>query len=215
MIGLARRMARSRAAGKFWRNRLAVFSLAVILLYVLIGVGGFVGVFTPADALDRAGPDSLNGWAERQTPEKRLRDAKFYREMAERVLRRQDYEGAVREATLFERALAPLSKDELKARVKASDDLYNTVADRFDEATEARLKLDEVRKKPPPDPKAEGEALAAQHKAEADAEASLGELESVTASLFPVPDGWKGFEYRFRTFLGTDRQGRSISMRAL
>src|ERR1700759_4007336 len=95
MIGLASRLMRSRAAGKFWRNRLAVASLGVILLYVLIGIGGFVGVFTSADATDRVGPDSLNGWAERQTPEKRLREAKFYRELAEGTVKRHDLYGGV------------------------------------------------------------------------------------------------------------------------
>jgi ABC-type dipeptide/oligopeptide/nickel transport system permease subunit len=46
-------------------------------------------------------------------------------------------------------------------------------------------------------------------------EAGLDEVEPVLARLFPPPAGFDGFLYQLRTFLGTDRQGRSILIRGL
>jgi ABC-type dipeptide/oligopeptide/nickel transport system permease subunit len=46
-------------------------------------------------------------------------------------------------------------------------------------------------------------------------EVGLDEVEPVLARLFPQPAGFDGFLYQLRTFLGTDRQGRSIFIRGL
>ncbi|MEX2217203.1 MAG: ABC transporter permease [Phycisphaerales bacterium] len=214
MITLGR-FFRSRASRKFRKDRMAVVSMAVIGLYVLIGLAGFVGLISIGDALERAGPDSTTGFFQDQTPEKRLRDARFWREIAERALRRENPQAAIREAAFFERALAPLPPAEVTTLVREADGLYNAVADHFDEATEARLMIEELQKQPTPDPAAIAEQAAAREKAQAAAAAALTELERVTLRLFPIPDGWRGTLYHFRTFLGTDRQGRSISMRGL
>lgn len=216
MIRLTRRALRSRAAGKFRRNRLAVVALGVIMVYVLVGVAGFVGIIRGVDALERVGPDSVLGWLEQQPVEKRLRDCKFYRELAERTLRRSDYEAAVRETALFERGLVLMPKADLTKALKAAETLYNSVADSIDDEANARL---DAKKYQPgaaaADAARHGDAVAKAEKSHADATSSLSELETATSALYPIPDGWRGTVYTFRTFLGTDRQGRSISMRAL
>jgi peptide/nickel transport system permease protein len=216
MIGVAGRILGSRAARKFRRNRLAVAALAVIVGYILVGLGGLVGLFTKADALDRAGPDSLTGWLEAPTPEKRLRDGRFYQEVAERALRRGDYDSAVREARFFERGLAPLPADDLRALAKQADERYGDVADHFDEAAEARLKLEQLRKAgiDSADPRAAALESSVREEQER-ALAALGGFEGVIERMFPVPGGWRGLVYRARIVLGTDRQGRSISMRGM
>lgn len=215
MIRLVQRMLRSRAAGKFWRNRLAVASLGVILVFVAIGAAGFTPLLRLTDAMDRVGPDSVLGWLQEQAPEKRLRDCQFYREQAERALKRSDAETAIRETRFFERALIQLPPAEVKKLLKEASDLYDTVAQDIDDAADARSELRKLESKPGADSKKLAEQLALVTKADSEAPAKLAELESLTAKMFPIPDGWPGKVYRFRTFLGIDRQGRSISMRAL
>jgi len=46
-------------------------------------------------------------------------------------------------------------------------------------------------------------------------EEHLDETESLLRELFPLPTGIKGLIYRFKLMLGTDRHGRSITIRAL
>lgn len=48
-----------------------------------------------------------------------------------------------------------------------------------------------------------------------DIDAKLDEIEASTLRLWPMPTGARGLLYKFRTLLGTDRQGRSILVRAL
>lgn len=43
----------------------------------------------------------------------------------------------------------------------------------------------------------------------------LAEIEPVLSELYPLPTGIQGFIYKFRMMLGTDKQGRSILLRAL
>lgn len=43
----------------------------------------------------------------------------------------------------------------------------------------------------------------------------LEQIEPVLAKLYPIPSGVEGMVYKFRMMLGTDKQGRSILLRAL
>lgn len=43
----------------------------------------------------------------------------------------------------------------------------------------------------------------------------LNDIEPILNELYPVPDGLRGWIYKFRLMLGTDQQGRSILLRAL
>src|SRR5262249_26686019 len=81
--GLISRLRRSRPVGKFSRTRPAVAALAVIALYVTVGVACFAGLITAEDAAARIGPDAVPGWLESRPPEKRLRDAESYRKLVQ------------------------------------------------------------------------------------------------------------------------------------
>lgn len=50
---------------------------------------------------------------------------------------------------------------------------------------------------------------------DAEVNAKLDQIEPVVAELFPVPTGIEGALYKTRLLLGTDRQGRSIFIRAI
>ncbi len=58
-------------------------------------------------------------------------------------------------------------------------------------------------------------AVAARDELLVRARASLDEIETVVNLVFPMPSGFDGFLYRMRILLGTDRQGRSILVRAV
>lgn len=49
----------------------------------------------------------------------------------------------------------------------------------------------------------------------ADINSVVADIEPVFNELYPMPDGIKGFLYKTRLLLGTDRQGRSIFIRAI
>lgn len=50
---------------------------------------------------------------------------------------------------------------------------------------------------------------------DAEVNAKLDAIEPIVAELFPLPDGVEGGLYKLRLLLGTDRQGRSIFIRAV
>lgn len=58
-------------------------------------------------------------------------------------------------------------------------------------------------------------ALESRKALEAEAAAQLDKIEPVVRALMPVPEGLSGAIYKLRTLLGTDRQGRSILIRAI
>lgn len=218
MIALARRFVRSRAVGKFRRNRPAVLSLAVILLYVGIGVACLFGVITRKEVGQRIGPDSVPGWLEAEPGEKRLFDCEFFAKQVETALKRDDPQGAMRDFALAERRIADLPVPELKAIVKKTGEMRDDIADLFDQVAEITAKIARSADHAPadalsPDQLAAGNAE--RDRIQSQADAKLTELEDLTRQLVPLPEGSAGRMYHFRTFLGTDRQGRSISIRAI
>src|SRR5690606_23890836 len=43
----------------------------------------------------------------------------------------------------------------------------------------------------------------------------VAQIEPVVDQAYPIPEGFDGWVYRFKVLLGTDKQGRSILVRAL
>jgi peptide/nickel transport system permease protein len=206
--------------GKFRRNRLAVVSLTVILVYVGIGVACFLGVITRQEVGQRIGPDSVPGWLETEPGEKRLADCEFFFKQVEAVLKREDARAAIQEFSLAERRIADVPVSDLKARVKEAGGLRDDIADLFDQAAEISSVIARSQKKDhasadtlSPDKLAA--KVAERDRVQSEADAKLVQLEALTGELIPLPEGSAGRVYRFRTFLGTDRQGRSISIRAI
>ncbi len=220
MIALARRIAASRAVRKFRRNRLAMASLAVILLYIGIGVGCVVGVITPGEVGQRIGPDSVPGWLEGEPGEKRLADCDFLARQVAAALKRDDPGAAIKEFSLAERRFADLPVAELKKLVEQAAELHDDIADSFDEVGALAGRIAKaIRKDAPVADVLPPEQLAAKRteleKVQAVAEAKLAQLEELTQRLVPMPEGRAGKLYRARMLLGTDRQGRSILVRAV
>jgi peptide/nickel transport system permease protein len=214
------RFLRSRAVRKFRRNRMAMAALVVILAYIGVGVACLFGAISKREVSGRIGPDSVPGWLESQPLEKRLRDTEFYRKLVEAALKRADPEAAVREIQLAERRVVDLPVPELKKLVKQQSELHDEIADLYDETNDLKAEIARAGK-PDARPRERLEPAAIAEKQskiaglETEALGKLTELEAVALRLVPMPDGWRGSMYKFRTFLGTDRQGRSISIRAI
>lgn len=192
-----KRFFQSRGFLKFKKNRGAVVASAVIAVYVLIGgwilvseaLAGIGVLEKPwislGETLERVGPSEQPGIGQAQSYEKRLEDASFLLELADRALASQDVEAALLETRMAELHIAERPPDELRALVARAWTLYDEIWT--------------------------SDVLADRPTIVADVAA----LEGVLDELFVVPDGYAGWRYAVRTSLGTDRQGRSILVRAL
>ncbi len=210
MITKIKRAWSGRPARKFRRNRLAVAALAVIGLYVLLGAWvmgcdltrtlgkatgwwelpdeGWVHFFTVQRADSEVGPLEVTGWLERQKPEKRLLDAKFYIDDFKKAMRRNPL-ASLERIRIGERRV-DLSKGEesvaqIKEKLGEIQEMYDTLAQSDD------------------------------LNADAAAAAGLDALEAKVNTLFrPLTTG-ESIRQSITMVLGTDRDGRSIMMRAL
>ncbi|MCC6322225.1 MAG: ABC transporter permease [Phycisphaerales bacterium] len=203
----------SRAARKLRRNRLAVAALAVILVYFFIGLwltaaditaaatggGGFDdhrdgrGSLFSALTLDkveaRVGPLTKRGWLEEESAETRARHVKYYLSRFQKALRLKDPEHRrleLESIRLGERTVG-VTVDQA-TRIAAEVETGYRELDRFDDL----------------------DAPAA-----AEGRTRLAELEAQVGSLFAPLSGWRQMVYDGRLALGTDRQGRSTSARAI
>ncbi|NJN14218.1 MAG: ABC transporter permease subunit [Planctomycetes bacterium] len=184
---MIRRFFTSRAFRKFRKNRLALVAAFLILLYV--GAGSailFFDLVPLSSTTERFGPSSTPGFGGTQTPEKRLEDAEFRFSLVERALRRGEPEEALAETRLGRQHPADLSIEKLEAEIERGGEL-------LDELYEQE-RWDEA--------------------TSADLE-RLGELESLVSGLFAPVEGWEGFVHGLALSCGTDRQGRSIALRAI
>lgn len=201
-----------RAAGKLRRNRLAMVALAIISLYILVGVwlfaadayadigkrtgwwgtpdGGLAGALT-ALTLTKVegvvGPLSAAGLGSEQKPEKRLRDAKFMLDEFRKALRpraQEDKAAAISAIRFGERRIS-LSPAQLKETYDRAKDLYDRISQSPNVDDDPSLL-----------PKIEA-------------------LESEVDSAFAPLSGIDRAVYHFRLSLGTDRQGRSVAARAV
>ncbi|MFT5287106.1 MAG: peptide/nickel transport system permease protein [Planctomycetota bacterium] len=216
---------RSRGAKKFFKNRLATFSLFVIGIYFCIGLAVlFFNVISESETLQRVGPDSTPMWGE-QKAEKRLRDADFHLARLEKAIgKKVDQESAIANLALAERKIADISPEDLTLQIKAAWEVYEGLAEQKDDmefdvfdAKKKELKESGI------EDKAEIQRLANVASEAAVAElingeeflAGLTDLEAKVDDLFAPLVGWDAWLYDLRTSMGTDRQGRSISIRAI
>lgn len=203
----------SRAARKFRRSRLAMLAMAVILVYVSIGLwlsaadvfadltgnrgfdDGRTTLFTAftLDRVDaRVGPLRARGWLEAPTGEDRARNIKYYLDRFSKALRLSDpaeRREALESLRFAERRAAVTGSEQsianLQADVSAISAGYREL-DAFED-------LDTAPQAVP----------------------ILDRLEQQVDALFMPLTGWERGVYTFRLAFGTDRQGRSISARAL
>jgi len=217
---------RSRGAKKFFKSRLATFSLFVIGIYTAIGIAVlFFDAITVDDTLQRVGPDSTPMIGE-QKIEKRLRDADFHLARLESALNKkeEDVENAIANLALAERGISDKPREELKSEVARGWELYDELATQKDDAEfdafdgkKKELKeqgIDDNEQVQKLAGNAADEAVEALVTSE-DFVGSLEELEGIVAALYRPLTGWDATMYNLRRSIGTDRQGRSISIRAL
>ncbi len=181
------RFFRSRGARKFMANRLAVAAFLVIAGYLLVaGLVWFTGIITLEETLGRIGASYQPGLWGAQRSGKRIEDATFWFEVAQNAADRGDFETARGGVAFYERRLTgELDADEIKARVARGIALAKEVL-----VVEG---FDESASVLP----------------------KVDEIDAIVVELFPHPEGWDAFMYGARHVLGTDRQGRSISFRAI
>jgi peptide/nickel transport system permease protein len=220
-----------RPARKFRRNRLAVAALAVIGLYVLIGGwvmacdlartlgastgwwevpdSGWVHFFTVQRADSEVAPLETTGWFEGQKPEKRLQDAKFYLDEFRKAIRQSNPKAALERIRLGERRV-DVSGEDAVGRVKAT-------------LAEARTLYDDISRSPDLNaepahaaPGAGGDASdGSPPGATLGVAARLDELDRKLGSLFRPLTAGERVRQGITMSLGTDRDGRSIMMRAV
>lgn len=226
----ARKFFGGRSWRKFVSNRLAVASLLVIAVYFAVAVAGFAGAITREDTQIRVLPDRTPGFLERSPLDKRAMDAAWFLQRTESRLRRAQaspdmYTELMGELRLAERRMADVPIDEMVDLVESAseslDELYD-VMDELDDLLDDLLDLElDLREMPEDDPGRAGilaEIAGLESRlpgVRAPVEERMRAVEEAIFAMQPIPGGFSGFWYRMRTFLGSDAQGRSISMKGL
>ncbi len=217
---------RSRGAKKFFRSRIATFSLVVIGIYAMIGSAVlFFDVISVDDTLQRVGPDSTPMFGE-QSLEKRLRDVDFQLARLDTALNKkpEDVEPAIAELALAERTISTKPREELSAEIERAWVSYDTLAEQKDEvefeafdAKKAELKESGVEDREEIQRIAgnAADASVAELVASEEFVSSLAQLEQIVDDLYAPLTGWSAKLYDLRRSMGTDRQGRSIAIRAI
>lgn len=185
-----------RGVKKLLKDRLAVWSMWVIGLYLVVAVVVLVGNFFLGGDWKRAteervGPDNVPGLWSAVTTEDRLEHAKFYFDSVDKASRSSDPAGAYAALQWGADRLPDWSAEVIEREIleparRLNDELSEV--EELDDDPEALVKVDRL------------EALVrgrigASHDQAGAASTSLGQ--------------------RFRLLLGTDRQGRSILLRAI
>ncbi len=179
---MMRALARSRGVRRLLRNRLAVVALVVVAAYIAVGLGV------------------------------RLFGIITLEEATEKV-GAPSSPGFFRTGSLEDRALrAEFYLEEISALLERDDPAAALADYRLAERRVASIGVEEVERlvdelETTLDALDEFDELAGE-----DAERVVEQLDAIASSLFPLPRGGDGFRYAFRTLLGTDRQGRSISV---
>ncbi len=185
MIYKLHKFMNQRGMLKLRRDRMAMGSLVVIGFYLFLA--SLVGLNMPsAEAVvERVGPDNVPGVFGTMDAEKRLGNAEFYLEQVQRAARTSKPVQTLAEYRLGDVRIAPGTPQELEARLAKAWEAFGAVAEYED--IEA-------------DPKAL---------------ALLAELEAQVDEFFTAPTGFQAAVSALRLSLGTDRQGRSIMLRAI
>ncbi len=184
----------SRSLQKFLRHRPALLSLSIILLYgATAAVLIFSSVMTMEHTLEPVAAFNLPGFSRQCMPEKRLRDVERSFRRIEVALRRRNPIEQLKSVTAGSLVLASHDPAYLQSRLDQVDGIIDRLYGYED--------LDQIVQ----DSAQDASAILDQ----------LNELESVATELFTLAEGRTEAGRRFRLLLGTDKQGRSILLRAI
>lgn len=185
------RLLRSRGARKFRRNRLAMAALGVILLYFATAVFLFFGGVSMEATKERVAPKHTPGFFQTPDLDQRLAFAMHFVNEVDSATRLASRRDQHPHDILVEKALA----ERRPARLEPQR--YDELLDEAFGILEEELDLvDNIADHPELEPRVE-------------------RIEEIAAAFFPMPTGWEGRAYWFRTFLGSDAAGQSISIRAI
>lgn len=183
-----------RSLRKFLRHRPAILALIVILLYVTTAcMLMFSSVITMEDTLDPIAAFNVPGFGLKSQPEKRLRRIERDLGSIETALRRRDPAAQLKSVRSGSLVLASHDPAELTSAVEQA----TAVIDRLYEYDDLDRIVDE---------RGANAAVILN---------DLEELEAIVGELFVLADGRTEAGRRFRLLLGTDKQGRSILLRAI
>ncbi|MEQ8789350.1 MAG: ABC transporter permease [Pirellulaceae bacterium] len=175
---------RSRTVRRFLRNRLAVVALMIVVTYLLTALLVFGGMITLDDTEARVSAGSIPALFQPQPPEKRLEDCQFWLDELKKALDQTDAKAALGDVQFGAVDVASLPLPELRET--------HEQARRLDQSLAGYADLNDA----------------------PEAATKLVELEELVAQLFPLPEGLGAVQRFIELSLGTDRQGRSIALRA-
>ena len=216
MLMRVRRAWGSRASRKFRRNRLAVGALLVIALYLAVGLwvlavdglkavgdstgwwnvrgAPLVNVVSTESVVEVVGPLEQPGFGIHASPEERLKAVKSRLDDLGKAFRLRARGGEDRE-TRIKAALSEINYGAVRVADRPVEELRA-------QWEAAREKYDQIAESPDLD-------------RDPATRPALRELERITAAIFTDPGGVRGLLQGFRLCLGTDRQGRSIMVKAV
>lgn len=185
---------------RFLRDRATMISLLVIVAYAAAAALLILTEWITLESTTRrVGPMSQPGLGLRQLPEKRLRDAAWITERIETLTRRGNAEEALQGFNdLGRRRVVRLSVAELRTRIASVWELHDQLAESADLNSPADGVSSENSGQP-------SESVS-EH---------LDQLESRVELLLEPLTAGEEFSRRLELALGTDRQGRSILLRAV
>ncbi len=184
---MIRRWLSSRTFKKFLRNRMAIASLLMICVFLLVAVATSVfGLITQADTQRYVGPGSVPGFGFQAGHDQRADDARMILSQIERALKRDNFRSNLDYIELGQLKVVDLPREELQSRVDQAWTIYDQLANSVNLSAEPKLW-----------PK-------------------IDELESVLYNdLFQPLTGVAAWRRSLEMWWGTDRQGRSIFLRAI
>ncbi|MBK7405071.1 MAG: ABC transporter permease [Phycisphaerales bacterium] len=222
---LAARAGGARPAGlldrpgvrKFLRNRSGVAALVLITLFLTLAAAIALPphLISLDETQERIGPRGLPGLWLSPKLEARVEEAEFYLDDIDKALRSSDPAASLAALRYAERRLAPRSAEEIAAILDRANEAFDAFDGALGGLEDAQIAMEQVH--------AAGDSTAAQvhdagravAEAEAEAGRALEPVEAAVRELLPEPTGWAGVRYGLRMLGGTDRQGRSISLRAI
>lgn len=234
---MIKRMLKSRAWRKFFRNKLALVATGLIGIYALIFafiVGtqitdavGLTDIGTREGLEERVLPRLYPGFLESPTLERRYDSLDWQVKVLDRLFDKdlesmEDPSVELASVALAERKLADVPLSELRAiygELGEQFDLVNEQLDAKEEILDLQFEIDFLREEGETE---EADELAAEfpnldeelEEASANVVTALDGADEVLERLMPMPTGLDGAVYGFRTSLGSDVLGQSIAVRA-
>jgi peptide/nickel transport system permease protein len=228
-----KRLMNSRGMRKFLRNRLAVVASVVIGVYTLIAIAVVLGAIPLEDCKERVMPGRSYGFLQHPDEEQKFNELNWYvmQHLAPTLNKSGGFASTENTASGRERvALAErgipseLTDEQVQERWEVLFDKYMELDELWLEREDLRsyIAILETRIERDTGDGGERERLATEIEelgpelVELDGliVESIDETEAMLLDFLPIPTGWAGLKYGFRTFLGSDESGRSVSVRA-